>query len=241
MGKINFHLICREKDKVKDLEAYVYVDDSCVGKARFFEPLSFTVNGESALSVCINGSFSKEIIVPNNENYDIIVEYAYYADSVCKMEIRDSKGNVVTPNANPVKSKSSADSNSKQNYVCYNEAKDTDKSMFGKLKKVGGWVHTLFRVLFALMIMGVLISFVVLLANELPDIACIVFGGGLGAVVIFYLEYLLAGYFYFAARDKGYTDLMYLFFPWVFPVIGHLLIAALPDRGNGRNHEKDKE
>ncbi len=52
----------------------------------------------------------------------------------------------------------------------------------------------------------------------------------LGIFVI--INYIIAGYFYFAAVDKGYTDGVYFVVPFLFGVIGYLLVIALPNKNN---------
>ena len=46
------------------------------------------------------------------------------------------------------------------------------------------------------------------------------------------INYIIAGYFYFAAVDKGYTDGAYFVVPFLFGVIGYLLVIALPNKNN---------
>ncbi|MCM1545064.1 MAG: hypothetical protein NC110_07170 [Ruminococcus sp.] len=57
------------------------------------------------------------------------------------------------------------------------------------------------------------------------------FAGLILALVAFF-DYIIAGFFYFIAVDKGYKDTIYLRLGYFIPPIGHLLIIAMPDRAN---------
>lgn len=61
--------------------------------------------------------------------------------------------------------------------------------------------------------------------------APIVFVSMIGAGIVLMFDLIIAGYFYFIARDKGYKNIVYLAFAYIIPPIGQLLIIAMPDRG----------
>lgn len=107
------------------------------------------------------------------------------------------------------------------------------ETMWQSLSRVGGWVHTLVLFLMMLLFIVTVILLFVSLSEE-SEFGLAVVLGGLLALVVFYCDYIIAGYFYFAARDKGYDELVFLAAPLFIPAIGHLLVIALPDRGNGR-------
>ena len=64
------------------------------------------------------------------------------------------------------------------------------------------------------------------------------FGGGIGMLLsgvliaaCLILEYYIAGLFYYIAVDKGYSGKVYLHLCFWIPVVGYLLVIAMPDRG----------
>ena len=241
MGKLRIILFSADNSQGAECMAYVFKNnDQCVGNITTKTPLECTIDKDSRFSFCINGSFSEEVMVSANGDYNIVVEYCYIGDFIQKIGIYDSKtGEEKGVGSGTDRShsyqKNTVSANQRQNAV---KSDTVGKTMFEKLKKHGGWINGVFWFIECLLALGTVIAFFVLTSDNLPGLGVIVLFGGAFVCFMFYLEYILAGYFYFAARDKGYTDLMYLFFPWVFPVIGHLLIVALPDRGGSKNHER---
>jgi hypothetical protein len=55
----------------------------------------------------------------------------------------------------------------------------------------------------------------------------------LGVAVVLWINYALSTYFYHVATEKGYYESCYLWIPFLFSAVGYVLVAALPDRGNG--------
>lgn len=51
-------------------------------------------------------------------------------------------------------------------------------------------------------------------------------------LVLLVLDYFIAREFYLAAAMKGWASKKYFFYAFFLPVIGYLLILALPDRGS---------
>ncbi len=231
MGKLTVIPVCNDKDVKANGKFGIYIDGELKGEFTFEQPVSFEISKACVVAAMYEGMSYSKLRINADENITLVLEYdAFYGD------VRFTKK----------KYEKSDDAKKDDAYYENNETADetvlkTKKGMFSKLSEIGGWVHRAFLILFILIILGVVISFFVLLAEDMIGAAFIVLGSGIMFCRVYYYEYLLAGYFYFAAMDKGYTDLMYLFFPWAFPVVGHLLIAALPDRGEGRNYEKDKE
>ena len=52
------------------------------------------------------------------------------------------------------------------------------------------------------------------------------------AVLALALDFLVSREFYKTAVMKGWAHKKYFFFPFLLPVIGYLLVIALPDRGS---------
>lgn len=55
----------------------------------------------------------------------------------------------------------------------------------------------------------------------------------MGVAVVLWINYALSTYFYYVATEKGYYEACYLWIPFLFGLIGYVLVVALPDRGNG--------
>lgn len=230
MGKLRIILYSPDLANNAECMAYVYKnEEECVGKITTYSSLECVVDKDCSFSFCINGVFSKEVKVSANGDYNIVVEYSYRSDCITKIGVYDSKsGEEKTVRINKNNVRSHPD----------NKAPNTaSTTMFEKLKEYGGWVNLVYCITFAVLLLSSIITFFVLV-GKVAGVAFIVLGSGLLACWLLYLGYILAGYFYFAARDKGYEDLHYLFFPFVFPVIGYLLVIALPDRGGNRNYER---
>ena len=83
-----------------------------------------------------------------------------------------------------------------------------------------------------LLIICSIIVFMIGAANNNLDTHIIFAVELLFSAFLFVLDYIVAGYFYFAAYDKGYKDTAYLLLPFLLPVIGYLLVISLPDRGD---------
>ena len=54
----------------------------------------------------------------------------------------------------------------------------------------------------------------------------------LACLALLALDFLVAREFHLAAAMKGWASKKYFFFAFFLPVIGYLLILALPDRGS---------
>ncbi len=119
------------------------------------------------------------------------------------------------------------------NFNSENKESSEKETMLESLSRVGGWVNTLFKVGLFFLVLATVIGFIIGVGEE-AEIGFAILFGGLVAIITLVFDYIIAGYFYFAARDKGYEELFYLAAPFFFPAIGHLLVIALPDRGNGR-------
>ena len=99
------------------------------------------------------------------------------------------------------------------------------KKAFPKLTRTLLWIANV--LIFAGLIVGLILDiyfewFFLLF----PMIA----GGALVFVLLFLLDYIIAGYFYFAAYDKGYREIAYLVIPFLMNAVGYLLVIALPDK-----------
>lgn len=52
------------------------------------------------------------------------------------------------------------------------------------------------------------------------------------AAVFIFIDYLIAGWFYEAAKAKGFYNKKYFWICFLLELPGWLLVIALPDRGN---------
>lgn len=76
------------------------------------------------------------------------------------------------------------------------------------------------------------------IANSEGGLALTILGSCAGAVIALWFDYLVAGLFYFAAADKGYTDGIYMYLAFIVPPVGYLLVCALPKLGAvAENHQ----
>ena len=102
--------------------------------------------------------------------------------------------------------------------------------MFEKLIKTDKLLGCVVLGLIALFVIGGII------------IGAIVEGGialliGLLAAVVLFIDYYIAGCFYFIGVDKGYNNVAYLRIAFVFTVVGYIMIAAMPDRSESKQDE----
>lgn len=52
----------------------------------------------------------------------------------------------------------------------------------------------------------------------------------LAVLIIFIVKIYIAYIFYTIAVEKGYDEVKFFFFPFLFGLIGYLMVVALPDR-----------
>lgn len=50
-------------------------------------------------------------------------------------------------------------------------------------------------------------------------------------ILFFVVNWFAAGEFYKIAEDKGYHSRKYFWWTFLVPIVGYILIAAMPDRG----------
>lgn len=96
--------------------------------------------------------------------------------------------------------------------------------MFKKLKNVDNILFWFVIVSAAAwLLLGVLLAedFVMILLGIIPAALC-------------FLEYYVAGLFYFIGVDKGYNSRAYLWMCALLTFVGYMLIIAMPDRGNSQ-------
>ena len=55
-----------------------------------------------------------------------------------------------------------------------------------------------------------------------------------------FLQYYIAGLFYFIGVDKGYSSKVYLRMATLLTVVGYLLVIAMPDRGSNPQFANDE-
>jgi len=53
-------------------------------------------------------------------------------------------------------------------------------------------------------------------------------------IIFFVVNWFAAGEFYKLAEDKGYHSRKYFWWAFLMPVVGYILIAAMPDRGGNQ-------
>ena len=235
MGKLTIKTIRSDKN----LRFSVYFDDSFQGEYNLGDAVTLEVKSSCYVSLKVDGIFCDKRYISADENTELVASYDEIYGGMLFLSVArgDVPGGFADKNNSGGNASYKASQNKlKEHYSAPAHSKNKPYTMFRKLSEEGDWVHRAFLFIFILMIIGTLIAFFILICEDLVDVAFIVLGSGAGATLLFYLEYILAGYFYFAAKDKGYKDLSYLFFSWVFPLIGHLLVVALPDRGKGKNH-----
>ena len=60
-----------------------------------------------------------------------------------------------------------------------------------------------------------------------------IFAFAIVIIPLIVLNVFIANRFYDAAKAKGYTDKCYFWLSFWLPIVGYLLVIALPDRKNG--------
>ena len=151
---------------------------------------------------------------------------------------QSSKSNTQTQNQNQNQNQNRRQNQNHQQYQAYeyDEQPQKEPSTFKKLSVVGGWVHTFVGFLLGLtLVCGFIVTLMALFDGEF-EIALIVLGSALLGALFIYVDYIIAGRFFFAAIDKGYNDTYYLALSFFIPPYGHRMIIALPDRGNGKKN-----
>ena len=96
--------------------------------------------------------------------------------------------------------------------------------MFKKLKETD---NALFWVVVAAAVVSLLAG--VLIAED----AIMILLGIIPAALCF-LEYYIAGLFYFIAVDKGYNGKVYLWMCTLLTVVGYMMVIAMPDRSRNQ-------
>ena len=227
MGKLSLRTNCGKNHAGVGVKFSVYFDDKFQGEYVVGDTAALPVMFDCEMSIMINGKRYEGVSLSGSEEMTMLAEYDEHTGSLSILN--HHRRNCFD---------SSVEVNNNRVTKLVNNTKVKKKSVWEKLLDAGGWVNYLFYIWMAMLALGTIIAFFSLV-GDLPGLAFIVLISGVFAMVFFWLEYLLAGYFYFSAVDKGYKDLFYLFFPWIFPLIGHLLVVSLPDRGSSKNHEKE--
>lgn len=55
-----------------------------------------------------------------------------------------------------------------------------------------------------------------------------------GVAFVLWIAMMLASEFYAVAKEKGYSDICYFWYAFLFGVVGYLLIIALPNKNANR-------
>ena len=94
-------------------------------------------------------------------------------------------------------------------------------------------VNTLKNIIKAIIVILFVVGIICLLVGIDDDDALIAGCVIAGTAIVLWINYALATYFYYVATEKGYYEACYLWIPFLLSAIGYILVAALPDRGNG--------
>ena len=103
--------------------------------------------------------------------------------------------------------------------------------MLQRVKEVCPGLYYGVAIVIWILIIGGLITLMVCAGNDEIEWGLCVLGGAVLLALALQFHLILAGYFYFAAVDKGYSDLFYLRLAFGTLPVGAMLVIALPDRG----------
>ena len=95
------------------------------------------------------------------------------------------------------------------------------------LKSSDKLLHKLVKVFMGLTVVATWALWLLLDPGSTESTCCLICG--LVLLPIIYINYIVAGYFYRIAVDKGYTDTVYLRITFFLPLIGQLLVIAMPN------------
>ncbi|MBE6686847.1 MAG: hypothetical protein E7591_06400 [Ruminococcaceae bacterium] len=108
------------------------------------------------------------------------------------------------------------------------------------LKKIYESDKFLSNVLAGLIAIILVISFILFLIFAISEgfaVGASILGSGIGLSIGLFIDYYIAGCFGLVAEDKGYDASFFIRFSFIFTMIGYILVAALPDRGDNEPNE----
>lgn len=95
-------------------------------------------------------------------------------------------------------------------------------------------IKPVFISILIVLFLGWLIS---LFFAEVDSIILIETGSLIFFICSVFADYFIAKTFYLIAIDKGYFSMSYFWFCFIFGIVGYIMVAAMPDRGNAANDE----
>ena len=222
MSKLDLFLICSDKVKPDDLTAEVYVDGVSVGIYQFGKMVTFEIKKKCRIWVQCGDAFSEEKVADTDRDYMMRAEYDYLAGAFYRTTISGDP----LPLQKESQEKCKEDDDTVAGWDT--DVSEYEMDMPQKLRKYARGLRVFVIVCIVILFCAGFIASIAL-ASEGP-VSLIVFGSCALEGVALYVQYILAGYFYFVARDKGYTDKAYLYIPFFLPLVGYILVAALPDK-----------
>ena len=236
-------------DETRDSEVSIFCNGVLYKTVKMGDAPVFDITKHCRVMLLVEGLETNELLINPETDEKIKLQYNDFSK---KWAIILTEGNsyepprrkpqkeTVEPIYNTVPPKShvprnsnnnSQSSESKGNYYDGNKSNISvpKGSMFSKMFDVNAGLCILFIIMEIAIIIGGIIA---ILNNEVEFFAPILWSC-VGAALLLYVKFIISGYFYFAAVDKGYTDTTYMVFAFITILFGGILIAALPDRGNG--------
>lgn len=90
--------------------------------------------------------------------------------------------------------------------------------------------------LIAIILVISFLLFIIFTVSEGFAVGASILGSGIALSVSLFIDYYIAGCFGLVAEDKGYDACFFIRFAFVFTMIGYILVAALPDRGDNTDN-----
>lgn len=238
-------------------DAYkVYVNDVFQGVFSVYENAVFDLNASCRLRIEVGEYKSHDINIDGEHECSVGMRYDEVYDTVMFYLI--SGGNTVRcagekkeTKVPPQKSEGvKTDNSSKASYTSHSawsntakrksftyDAFEREEPIIKRIFEEGRWVTVVFGMMEILLLLGGFITAMGVSIAEDTLMGFWVFLGTISAALALIFDFCVAGYFYFAARDKGYTDLFYFACAFLVPFAGYLLVIALPDK-NKSDREK---
>ena len=116
--------------------------------------------------------------------------------------------------------------------------------MFEKLKKADQKLYYCYLAAIALCVLGGIVLFIdsgnTWRGFDIDNANILWILVGLIGAAYIALDYYLAGLFYFLGVDKGYSEKAYLWIAYFLPLVGYMLVIAMPDRRNTQQIASDE-
>ncbi len=245
-----FTIISYLNDGKSKVEIYkVYINDVFQGVFSVYEKAVFDLNTSCYLRIEVGEYKSPDINIDGERECFLEIRYDEICDTVmfyrisggntvrCAGEKKETKvppqksGGVKTDNSSKTSyTSNSARSNTAKRKSFTYDAFEREEPMIKRIFEEGRWVTFVFYLMEILLLLGGFISAMGVSIAEDPLMGFWVFLGTISAALALLFDFCVAGYFYFSARDKGYTDLFYFACAFLVPPVGYLLVIALPDK-----------